>query len=109
MLTETEKLDALNCADMLVVPSHSEVMSISALEAMASSVPVVITEDSQFPEVRSYQAGIVVQRNNSDLLNAMIQILNNPDIALRMGQNVYKLANTKYHWKLRKRFGRWHM
>ncbi len=98
MLTETEKLDALNCADMLVVPSHSEVMSISALEAMASSLPVVITEESQFPEIGSYQAGIVVRRNNSDLLDAMIQILNNPDRALQMGRNGYMLASTKYHW-----------
>ncbi len=100
MLTETEKLDALNCADMLVVPSHSEVMSISALEAMASRLPVVITEDSQFPEIGSYQAGIVVHRNNADLLDAMMQILNNPDRALQMGQNGYKLASTKYHWNL---------
>ncbi len=98
MLTEVEKIDALNQAKMLVIPSLSEGMPISALEAMACSLPVVLTEDCQFPEVSRNKAGIVVNRNSSDLLNAMVNILNNPQEALKMGNNGYQLVNSKYHW-----------
>ncbi len=98
MLTEPEKIDALNQATMLVIPSLSEGMPISALEAMACSLPIVITEDCQLPEVSTHEAGIVVNRNSADLLTAILHILNSPQEATRMGNNGYHLVNSKYHW-----------
>ena len=99
MLTGSDKLSALASASILVVPSHSEVMSIAALEGMASSLPIIITEECQFPEVSDCKAGIVIKRTSQDLVAAILKLITNPSEASAMGQNGYELVQKKFTWE----------
>ena len=98
MLNEQDKLALLNIANVFVLPSYSEGMSISILEAMASKIPVVITEQCHFPDVNRSGSGLVISPKVSDLTESLLYILNNPQIAKSMGTRGYKLVLDKYTW-----------
>ena len=98
MLSEKDKAAALQAADLLVLPSYSEVMGIATLEGMDAGLPVVITEACQFPEVQNNGAGLVVPHNSNDLCNAILHILDNPNIAKQMGIIGKQLIANTYNW-----------
>ena len=63
LLSGQEKLEAYADADVFVMPSHAENFSFAMFEAMASRIPVVISNTLNFAhEVERYSAGIVVDR-----------------------------------------------
>ena len=88
----------LSAAEMLVSPSHSEGFSISILEAMAFSKPVVISTGCDFPEVAVEGAGIVVRPDPHELAKAMDRISCNMELAKEMGANGRRLVEEKYSW-----------
>lgn len=59
-LDHQAKGDALAAADLLVVPSRREAMSIVVLEAAAAGRPVLITEQCGVPEVAHVEGGWIV-------------------------------------------------
>ena len=60
MLTGALKWGALRAADVFVLPSHQENFGITVAEALAVSVPVLISEKVNiWREVRSYGAGLI--------------------------------------------------
>lgn len=88
----------LHAAEMLVMPSHSEGFSISILEAMAFSKPVIITTGCDFPEVAVEGAGIVVKPDPGELAEAMDMVSSNKELANEMGSNGRRLVEKKYSW-----------
>ena len=98
MLSDIEKTAALKASNILVLPSYSEVMGISTLEGMEAGLPVVITEGCQFPEIERNGAGVVVSHNATDLSNAILYLLDNPNIAQHMGTIGKQLISDKYNW-----------
>ncbi len=98
MLVGKEKLAALSRADIFVLPSYSDVRGISTLEAMACSLPVVITKQCQFPEVEKVRAGKVVDADANQLSEALIELLDNPELCKRMGERGKRLVMKKYTW-----------
>jgi glycosyltransferase involved in cell wall biosynthesis len=66
----------LKQADVLVLPSHSEVMPISVLEAMARSLPVIGTRVGAIPEmVRNHLEGLIIQPGNGGALARSMRVL----------------------------------
>ena len=57
LLTGEDKLAAMSCADLFVLPSRSDVLGIAVLEAMAARLPVIITTECEFPEVSRTGSG----------------------------------------------------
>ena len=99
LLTGQEKLAAMACADVFVLPSHSDVLGIATLEAMAARLPVVITEGCNFPEVAEHGAGFVVEAKDEPVAEAISALLSDPDLRVRMGENGRNLVTERYTWQ----------
>jgi L-malate glycosyltransferase len=77
----------LGVADVFALTSVSEAASLTLLEAMASGLPVVITDVGGNPEmVRHGVEGLLVQRGDAgSIANALLELLENPERARRLG------------------------
>ena len=99
LLTGEDKLSAMSCADLFVLPSHSDVLGIAVLEAMAAHLPVVITSNCEFPEVSENKAGLVVEVSEEAIAKAISRLLSNPDLCGQMGQQGHELVAERYTWQ----------
>ena len=99
LLTGEDKLAAMSCADLFVLPSHSDVLGIAVLEAMAAQLPVVITKGCEFPEASEHGAGLVVETDEAPITEAITKLLSDADLCKRMGQQGHKLVTKHYTWQ----------
>jgi glycosyltransferase involved in cell wall biosynthesis len=99
MLRDRMKWSALAAAECFVLPSYSEGLSVSALEAMAAARPVILSRACNLPEVAERDAGIVVQAAADPLADALGQILTNSRAAnAAMGLRGRRLVEERYSW-----------
>ena len=99
LLTGEDKLAAMSCADLFVLPSHSDVLGIAVMEAMAARLPVVITSACEFPEVSENGAGLVVDVNEEAVAGAIGRLLSDADLCGHMGQRGHKLVAERFTWQ----------
>jgi glycosyltransferase involved in cell wall biosynthesis len=90
----------LRAADVFTLTSVSEAASITLLEAMASSLPVVVTAVGGNPEiVREGADGLLAPRGDAEGLGtALLRLLNDPALATRMGES--GAARVREHYQL---------
>lgn len=93
-----EKLRALVDASCFCLPSRQEGFSVAITEALACGLPAVISDACHFPEVGATNAGIVVSLDPTDVASALAHVLDNPAVALIMGQNGRRLVRENYTW-----------
>jgi glycosyltransferase involved in cell wall biosynthesis len=98
-VTGLTKVSLLHSADLFVLPSYSEGFSMSLLEAMACSVPVVATTACNFPEISEHQAGWECEPCLVSVSRALEHALQ-VDISGRAqrGRNGRRLIEKKYTW-----------
>ena len=91
-------------SDIVLVPSiHSygveEATSISALEAMGSSSPVIAGAVGGLKEIiHDHQDGLLVEERDTDALShAIIEILDSPDFGERLAQNARRKIEQEYY------------
>ena len=79
----------LQSASMFALPSRSEGLSLTLLEAMATGLPVIATAVGGNPEVViDGQTGLMTSDGDPQkLANAMVQIASDPSSAYAMGRN----------------------
>jgi len=90
-------------AQVAVVPSLYEGFSLPAIEAMACGVPVVATTGGALPEVvgESGTTGLLVEPNNPDALVAAIrQLLDDPALRTRLGENGRERVIARFTWQV---------
>lgn len=98
MLTGEMKLAALASADVFALPSHSEGFSMAILEAMAAGCPVVITEACNFPEVAEFNAGFVIQPDETQLIGKLKRLLSDENLRCAMAGRARALVGEFYGW-----------
>nr|HPI26948.1 glycosyltransferase family 4 protein [Candidatus Neomarinimicrobiota bacterium] len=88
----------LENADVFVLPSYREGLSRSIIEAMSMELPIITTDVPGCREtVIEKENGLLVKPNNvNDLVEAMIFMINNPDIRLKMGKMSRLIAQNKF-------------
>jgi len=92
--------DILRAVDVFTLSSVSEAASITLLEAMAASRPVVVTAvGGNVEQVRDGLEGLLVPRGDHDrLAGSLIRVLSNPALAQQLGQS--GLARVHDHYQL---------
>jgi len=93
-----DKLDAIRGAVCFCLPSRQEGFSIAILEALASGVPVVISDACHFPEVAEVGAGIVTPLRAEAVADALIRVLQHPTPRQTFGDAGRSLVDQRYTW-----------
>ncbi|MDB9312601.1 glycosyltransferase [Spirulina sp. CS-785/01] len=95
-----DKALVLQGSDFFVLPSYAENFAIAVAEAMAASLPVIVTPNIQIaPDIAATEAGIVVQGEQGELAAAIAQLLSSPQQRHKMGENGKKLVRSCYSWQ----------
>lgn len=94
-----DKAGAFASATVFATLSLSEGLPIAPLEAIASGVPVVISERTHIPEVAEYKAGLIVKRTAIAAADAFAGIVADPELASEMAANALKLARDCFSWQ----------
>lgn len=92
-----DRLEAYVDADVFVMPSsHFEETSTAALEACATSTPVIVTKQTSIPCLDKYEAGFTINYNQKELEDALLKILNNEKLRVKMGENARKMVEETF-------------
>jgi len=88
-----DKHDALAVADMFILPSYSENFGMAVVEAMASGLPVVVSDRVGIHrEIEEAEAGVVVRCDSDSISRAVINLLENHEERTQKARNALLLA-----------------
>jgi glycosyltransferase involved in cell wall biosynthesis len=93
-----DKVAAYRTASLLVVPSRQEAMSIVAIEAGICGVPVLLTDQCGFGQIRSLDARLEVPATVSGLATGLTALLSNPVELAALSHAWTEFANRAYVW-----------
>jgi len=93
-----DKSMAYHAADLLVIPSRQEAMSIVVLEAGITGTPILITDQCGFSEIAIVDGGQVVPASVSGLQTGLIEILRDPVQLKAKGANLEKFVSERFIW-----------
>jgi len=100
MLLGSQKMSAFRDADVFVLPSYTENFGIAVVEAMASGLPVVISNKINiWREVAEARAGLVVNCDVHEISNALLTLLVDPIRGKEMGKRGRRLVEKRFTWE----------
>lgn len=88
----------LNKADIFILPSYTEGLPISILEAMSYSLPIISTSIGGIPEiVQNEENGFLIQPGDMEALyNAIIKLSASKEIREKMGKISYQKVQSYF-------------
>ena len=99
MLREELKWSALAAAEGYVLPSFSEGLSVSVLEAMGVGLPVIISHPCNLPEVETLSAGCVITADVASLRAALLRLLGrSPEANASIGKRGRTYVMHHFNW-----------
>lgn len=99
MLAGTMKWSALAAAEAFILPSHSEGLSVSVLEAMGMGLPVVVTFACNMPEVTSTRSGWEIETAPEAIADALSELFDqHPRENAAIGKRGAQLVRERYTW-----------
>ena len=101
MLRDDLKWSALAAAECFVLPSYSEGLSVSVLEAMGLGLPVIVSDHCNLPEVATLGAGWVIPAEVAPLQAALEALLeNSPGTNAAIGAKGRDFVRRNYNWSV---------
>ena len=98
-LDGARKAAALRGAELIVLPSFQENFGLSAVEALACSVPVLIsTQVNLSDEIQAVKAGWVVNLDGDSLQRGLMEALRDTGERRARGAAGEKLVRSRYTW-----------
>src|SRR5881409_1071889 len=99
---EKKLVSLYNSSDAFVLPSHFEPFGMVALEAMASRVPVVVSDVGGLSEiVEDGVTGVKVPSSDPHALaEGILRVLDNQELSERLKENAYRAVQERYRWDL---------
>lgn len=91
-----DKVQLLRNALCLCHPTRHETFSLTLLEAMASSLPIVTTSQANFAEVATAGAGIISAATPEAIANALNRLVESDALRAQMGAEGLRLASRRY-------------
>jgi len=90
--------EILQCFDVFVLPSRSEGLSISLLEAMAASRPVVVTDVGMNGKIvqNGFNGFVVPPESPESLSDAIARVLINGDLAVELAKNASETVKHRF-------------
>ena len=95
-----DKISAYQSAKLFVIPSRFDSMTIVALEAAASSAPILITKECDFCELANTSSGIEVAANEMEIEKGIRYALSDKVDLNQLGSNARKLVMQNYDWDI---------
>lgn len=93
-----DKSQAYHAAELLVIPSRRDAMSIVALEAGLAGKPALLTDRCGFNEVAGVGGGRVVSASVAGLQQGLAELLSHPAQLKGMGGNLQKFIVENFMW-----------
>jgi glycosyltransferase involved in cell wall biosynthesis len=94
------KLHLLRNALCLCHPTRHEVFSVTLLEAMASSLPIITTSQANFSEIAAAGAGIISAAKPNAIADALSRLVENDALRAQMGAQGLRLVASRYDWSV---------
>jgi glycosyltransferase involved in cell wall biosynthesis len=95
-----DKVEAYRAADLLVIPSRQEAMSIVVLEAGIVGTPVLLTNRCGFDEVATVGGGQVVAATAIDLAAGLDSLLADRTALKAMGERLQARVRQNFTWEV---------
>jgi len=95
-----EKSAAYRAADLLVIPSRQEAMSIVVLEAGISATPVVLTDQCGFNQVEKIGGGKVSPATANGIHNSLLELLKDTGNLAKMGGVLESYVKKHFAWSI---------
>lgn len=97
-----EQMPEINrLADIIMMPSLMEAVSLSALEGMATGCAMIVSNIGGLPEIVIHEeTGLLVPPQDARAISqALIRLAKEPNLRKKLAENAQELAQTQYDWK----------
>jgi glycosyltransferase involved in cell wall biosynthesis len=94
------KAGAYRFAQLLVVPSRQEAMSIVALEAGICGTPVLLTDQCGFDEIAAVDPRLVVTATSDGLAAGLLALLEDAGALHETGHRLRAFVQSRYAWPI---------
>lgn len=94
-----DKAQAYRAADLLVIPSRQEPMSIVVLEAGREGTPVMVTNHCDFDVIEEVGGGIVVDATAKGIEQGLRSVLGRPKSLKDMGEKFRGYVEETFGWE----------
>ena len=101
MLRGAYKNAAFQIAEIFVLPSYTENFGIAIVEAMAQSLPVVVSDRVNiWREIADAAAGLVIRCDAAELTAALSRLLDDSELRTSMGRRGRELVERSFTWPI---------
>lgn len=94
--TKKEIRRALRSSDVFLLPTYSEGLSISIMEAMASKMPIITTDVGGNKSMIENKGGLLIPMKNSAAISQAINKMMNKDTRIKMGEWNHKKCEKEF-------------
>jgi glycosyltransferase involved in cell wall biosynthesis len=98
-LTVEQMATYYQAADLVVIPSLMEAVSLAALEAMASGTPVLATDVGGMPEiVEDGKTGYLVPAKSASALHSALKRIRHDEQLATIAETALRITRNNYSW-----------